>query len=83
MIFPSSTISDRPSGPDRVLGQLEHPFLLELGVDDPKDLRLAARRKPADDQVLADRGREWCLTGTLPSSPPRSVLDAEEPSPAT
>ena len=50
-------------GPDRLLGKLEHPLLLELRMDDAKDLRLAAVRKPADDQVFPDRGREWGLRG--------------------
>ena len=43
---------------NRLLGELEHPFLLELRMDDAEDLRLATRRKSADDQVFADRGGE-------------------------
>ena len=41
---------------NRLLGKLEHPLLLELRMDNAEDLRLAAVRKPADDQVFADRG---------------------------
>ena len=48
---------------NRVLGKLEHPLLLELRMDDAEDLRLAAMRKPADDQVLADRGRQRRVIG--------------------
>ena len=48
---------DRPSRPTGLLGKLEHALLLELRMDDAEDLRLAAVRKTADDQIFADRGR--------------------------
>ena len=44
-------------------------------MDDPEDLRLAAVRKPADDQVLADRGRKRSRAG----GGPRIIVDEVGP----
>ena len=46
-----------PVGPNRLLGKFEHSHLLELRMDDTVNFGLAARRKTADHQISADRGR--------------------------
>ena len=59
----------RPAvGPDRLLGELEHPVLLELGMNDPKDLRLAVCGNRPTTRYLPIAAGNGASLGVEPAS---------------